>query len=132
MTKTIYITGDRALDPINSVAIAGKAIAILLLENEGEKVRFVTGTEGGVEGAVRFILPPKALEVIERPKADEGWTDWDKSHAQLVKKVDFAVVLHGDPLASRIGKSVSTVFPEDKVRFLMQEQPEPAKPEQLG
>lgn len=120
--KTFYLTGDRSIDPANAVAMVGKAVAQLHFENKGEELQFVTGTEpGGVEFAARFVLPAGALNVVERPKTEEGWTNWDASHKDLVSKVDAAVVLHGDPLASRIGKSVSDVFPEDKVRFLIQE-----------
>lgn len=120
--KTFYLTGDRSIDPANAVAIVGKAVAQLHFENKGEELAFVTGTEpGGVEFAARFIIPTGALTVIERPKAPEGWTNWDKSHATIEPTVDAAVVLHGDPLASRIGKSVSDNFPPEKIRFLIQE-----------
>lgn len=127
--KTVYITGDRSIDPINAVAIAGKAVAQVYAENDGEQVRFVTGTEGGVEEALRFVLADGSVTIVERPKTDEGYTDWDGFHKKLSLTVDSAVVLHGDPLGSRIGKSVTANFPDDKVRFLLQEQAEVAQGE---
>lgn len=122
MTKTFYLTGDRSMDPANSVAIVGKAVAQLYNENKGEELKFITGNHpGGIEFAARFVIAKDALGIVERPTTEDGYIDWDLSHKKLVDSVDKAIVLHGDPLGSRIGKSVSDVFPEDKVRFLIQE-----------
>lgn len=120
--KTFYITGDRAINPIVAAGMVGKALAQLTFENDGEAVRYITGNSGsGVEAAVQFIAPKGALSVTERSLTPEGYTDWDASHKELAQMVDGAIVLHGDPLGSRIGKSVTENFPEDKVRFIMQE-----------
>lgn len=123
MGKTFYLTGDRSLDPANSVALAGKAVAQLLIENAGEPVSFLTGNSpSGVEAAIRFIVPASHLTVLERGTTPEGYVDFDTVHEKIKEIADSAIVLHGDPLGSRIGQSVSKVFPEDKVRFLLQEQ----------
>lgn len=120
--KTFYLTGDRSLGPATSVAIVGKAVAQLYFENKGEPLLFVTGNGNtGIEAAVQFVVPAGALTVTERSTTPEGYVDFDAAHESIKDKVDAAIVLHGDPLGSRIGKSVTKVFPEDKVRFIIQE-----------
>lgn len=124
MSKTFYLTGDRSMDPINSAVFVGKAVTQILFENEGEPVTFITGNApSGVEQAVRFIVPPSKLTVLERGKTPEGYIDFDASHKKIADIVDKAIVLHGDPLGSRIGQSVVSNFADDKVRFLAQEEP---------
>lgn len=124
MSKTFYLTGDRSMDPINSAVFVGKAVTQILFENEGQAVTFLTGNApSGIEAAVRFIVPPSRLTVLERGKTEEGYIDFDATHKKIADLVDSAVVLHGDPLGSRIGQSVVANFPDEKVRFLAQEEP---------
>lgn len=123
MTKTIYLTGDRALDPLTAVQVVAGALSILTLENKAQPFRVITGdAPTGIERAVRYLIPAQACKVFEREKLADGKVDFDTQHILIKDDVDTVVFLHSDPLGSTVGKSVAKVFDFDKIRYLMQEQ----------
>lgn len=122
MTKTLYITGDRSVDPLTAVQIVAGSLSILALENKGQPFAIVTGNAPtGIERAVRYLIPAQAVKVFEREKTAEGKIDFDTQHTLIRDDVDEAIVLHPQPLDSTIGKSVAKIFAPEKVRYLMQE-----------
>jgi hypothetical protein len=122
MTKTLYITGDRAINPLAAVNLVAGALSILTLENKAEPFAIVTGNAPtGVERAVRYLIPAQAVKVFEREKTAEGKVDFDTQHTLIKDDVDEVIFLHTEPLGSTIGKSVAKIFPPEKVRYLMQE-----------
>lgn len=118
--KNIYITGDRRMHPGAALVVIGKLIIETIVEN-GEDVNFITGTETGVEAVVREMVPAKQLTVVERSQTPEGYTDFDTFHKEIADKIDRAIIIHTDPLVSRIGKSASENIDELKVSFLLQD-----------
>lgn len=124
MTKRIYITGDRSIDPLAAVQIVAATIANVAVEAKktNEPFSLVTGNAPqGIESAVRYLVPKQAVKVFEREKTVEGKVDFDTQHILIKDDVDEVIFLHTDPLSSTVGKSVAKIFDADKVRYPFQE-----------
>lgn len=119
---TLFITGDRSIHP---GAAAGLTNLVLLKEFVADSsVQFATGTENGVEAAVRFGAEAAGLTVLtfETPSV-EGHPEW-KDFAKRVQNVLDAdpsarfVVIHGSPENSRITKALCEMVPEDQLQIV--------------
>jgi len=110
MSTVVYITGDRSLPTHAAYEIVRMIIPKILIQHP-EGVRFVTGNEfSGIERAVRFIIPEPFITVLNREKTAEGHIDWDKTSEEASKLAEVAVVVHIDPLNSRVAKSAMKYF----------------------
>lgn len=124
MTKRIYITGDRSVDPLAAVQIVGATIANIAMQAKAKNEPFalITGdAPQGIESAVRYLVPKQAVKVFERERLVDGKVDFDTQHALIKDDVDEVIFLHTDPLSSTVGKSVAKIFDADKVRYPFQE-----------
>lgn len=117
--QTVLITGDRSIDP----ALIALPVSISMIQwmHEYPGIQFLTGTNSGVEQAVRAIAEAAymPIQVIENVEGENGKPDWIARHTKLVDSVDHVFFFHGDPLTSSIGKSLS-VFPDDSVTYVLQ------------
>lgn len=114
MTK-VFVTGDRSVDPVTAAMVTAAQIAkFIKIKGEGEKVEFYTGDfETGIERAVRYLV--KDANVIFHDNDAEGHPDLEARHKIAAETADFALMIHPDPLKSRIGKSLAGHFPGDKL-----------------
>jgi hypothetical protein len=111
MTK-IFLTGCRDLDPVVSVVAVSQTLLSLSREDPTLEVgNIFTGDLGGVESAVRYLLPQ--AQVVESSALDSGKPDLDARHEAVADQVDVAVFLHPDPFDSRILKSLMEYFDDD-------------------
>lgn len=123
MTTTIFITGDRSQAPVPAAQIVQLIIAQQLAKatESDEQVRFMTGNAGsGIERAVRYILPEAYVQVVSYSFDDENHVNFDETYSVIAPEIDKAVVIHTDPLNSRLAKSVmqhfkNVEFPLDSV-----------------
>lgn len=116
---TVFVTGDRSMSPTMAFGIVVPVITKIAQDNP-EGVRFVTGDAvTGIERAVRYFLPEQFVTVVAREADAEGHVDFDKSSAEAAGVADYAVVIHADPLNSRLAKSVAKAF--TKVEFPLDE-----------
>lgn len=131
MTKRIYITGDRSINPLAAVQVVGATIANIAMKAKAtnEPFALITGNAPqGIEAAVRYLVPKQAVKVFEREMTAEGKVDFDTQHYLIKDDVEEVIFLHTDPLSSTVGKSVAKIFDADKVRYPFQEmQAEKAK-----
>lgn len=131
MTKRIYITGDRSVNPLVAVQVVAATISNIAMEAKAKDEPFalITGNAPqGIEAAVRYLVPKQAVKVFEREKDAEGKVDFDTQHYLIKDDVEEVIFLHTDPLSSTVGKSVAKIFDADKVRYPFQEmQAEKAK-----
>lgn len=110
----VFITGDRQIDPITSAMVTVKVLQ--RLAKKFGKVEVYTGCfETGIERAVRYVI--KDAEVIFHDLDDAGYANLDARHATVKDTVDVAVMIHSNPLQSRIGKSLADHFPGDNLIF---------------
>lgn len=118
--KTIYITGDRSLDPLTAALNAG-AMLNMIAEQQGTDISVITGdAPTGVENAVRYLFgASEKLTVVSRKVTDDK-PDHDEFHNRLKASVDEVYILHGAPLDSSITKSAMRVFDPDKVHLPVQ------------
>ena len=112
---TIFITGDRSLPNSLAFKLVQAVMVKIVTENQEDLVnntlRFATGNaQNGIERAVRFIIPEQFLTVIERVHTPEGHIDWDASALYASKIAEKAVVIHMDPMNSRVTKAVLQNF----------------------
>lgn len=121
----IFITGDRSIDPGTAVPL----VTLVLLKElvplgimPGE-VTIVTGENGGVEEAVRFVTNVVGLntEVLHNAVGDNGYTDWDARHDIVDRTCDRALAFHPDVHSSRITKSLLARVAENKVEVIVPE-----------
>lgn len=117
MTTTVYLTGDRSMMPLPAANLTAIILNKLLVDHP-EGIMLITGDSNtGIERAVRYLVPEQAVQVFQRTTDDEGRVDFDTTHKQLVSQVDKVLVLHTDPLNSRLTKSVAQLFPDEKVEY---------------
>jgi hypothetical protein len=117
MTTTVYLTGDRSMMPLPAANLTAIILNKLLVDHP-EGIMLLTGDSNtGIERAVRYLVPEQAVQVFQRTTDDEGRVDFDTTHKQLVSQVDKVIVLHTDPLNSRLTKSVAQLFPDEKVEY---------------
>lgn len=146
MTTTIYLTGDRSFQPVPAVSIVNLVLMQELLKHP-EGIKVLTGDSvSGIERAVRYLIPEGTVGVFQREADEEGRVDFDGPHKQLASQVDKVIVIHTDPLNSRLAKSVAQNFPPEKVEYpldeivnqapadiaeLLDEKPEPVNEEEV-
>lgn len=124
---TIYITGDRAINPWISVNLAAQVVQLAIMEvrkeNPEEVVSLVTGdSPTGIEGALKFLFENDSnFTIYPRSQNTEGKWDLDAHNQSLVSSVDKVYLLHSDPLNSSIAKSVMQTFPQEKVVMPLQD-----------
>lgn len=117
MTQTVLITGDRALRPAPAFEIV-QAVLTVLLNQTGGDVEVHTGDAlMGVERAVRYMLPEPLVQIHKYSMNSEGQIDFDAFMKDLSGKVDRVLVVHTDPLNSKVTKAVMQHFDESKVEF---------------
>jgi hypothetical protein len=120
---TIYLTGDRAIDPLTAANLAAAAINDLVQEAHGD-IEFITGdAPTGIERAVRYLIPESRLNVIARNLDEDGRPNLDLAH-EAIKSAHpdvVPVLLHTAPLESKIGASAVKIFGEANVKLPMQE-----------
>lgn len=120
---TIIITGDRSIEPVQGAALTAAVLKTLAIHHPDLTVEsFMTGSlETGVERAVRYLVPN--VPTFKYSETDDGKTDFAGTYELLrdVGVVDLAVVIHGDPLQSRVTKAVMKVFPADRVWLPLQD-----------
>lgn len=109
----IFITGDRSLNPVISVAALAKVAPMLPVESEAD---LYTGDLGGFEAAVRFLFP--GVNIVESSPLENGKPDLDKRHEHVRGLVDAAVLVHPDPLDSRVYASLVSHFEDDALQVV--------------
>lgn len=115
---TLFITGDRS----DANPFFAGYIALRMLGAAGQRKNIMTGDNAGVESLVRRIADDAdfPVEVVPSPLGDDGKVDWDARHvniAEAVKDGLEVLVVHADPMASRITPSALRVFGDDAVRI---------------
>lgn len=123
----IFITGDRSLHPVGAVMLAADVITAVQREYPGITLEDIaTGDLGGVEAAVRYLLPQVTVVASKERTDGSGKTDLDERH----KRVKFLSKMgseasgvsvwfvHPDPLDSRVFKSLCNIFEDDEVRVV--------------
>lgn len=108
-----FLTGDRSLDPVTSVAAAVQVIAALPVADVTD---VYTGDLNGVERAVRYLLP--GVNVIESLATDDGKPNLNERHERVRSLVDGAVLIHPDPLDSRIYASLVEFFGDEDLQVV--------------
>lgn len=125
MTKVIYITGDRSIDPLTSVSLVSFVLAKIQHEEmvaKSDGVRFMTGnSKTGIEKAVRYLLPDPVVDVIHYDLNADGKPEFDESFKVVAPMVTDVYFLHPDPLASRIGKALHAHIDGEKIQMPLQD-----------
>jgi len=120
---TVYLTGDRSIDPLTAANLAAAAIQDLVHEAHGD-IEFVTGdAPSGIEKAVRYLVPEARLSVVTRQLDEDGRPNLDLAHEAIKAEHPgvVPVLLHSAPLDSKIGASAVKVFGEEAVKLPMQD-----------
>lgn len=109
----VMITGDRSLLGHNAAAVAAGIIGQLGYECAvaEDKLELYTGELDGFEAAVRLIAGGLGMLCTLVPTGD----GFDSRHELVNSFMDKVVFIHGDPLASSIGKSLVKEIDEDKL-----------------
>lgn len=112
MTTTVFLTGDRSQGPMPAAQITAIVInQIVAQTNDETGIRFVTGNlESGIERAVRYLIPSQALKVVNYDVDEEGRVQFESAFASVAGEVDKTVVIHTDPLNSRLAKAAIVQF----------------------
>lgn len=112
MTTTVFLTGDRSQGPMPAAQITAIVInQIVAQTNDDTGIRFITGnSESGIERAVRYLIPSQALKVVDYELDKEGYVDFESTFASVAGEVDKTVVIHTDPLNSRLAKAAIVQF----------------------
>lgn len=125
MTKVIYITGDRSIDPLTSVSLVNIVLSKIHhaeMVEKGDGVRFMTGnSKTGIERAVRYLLPEPVVDVIHYDLNADGKPEFDESFKVVAPMVTEVFFVHPDPLASRIGKALHQHVDSAKIHMPLQE-----------
>lgn len=111
-----FITGDRSVHPL--AAMFPVAVEVIKIMSTDKDATFATGDNAGVESAVALLGLAAGLEItlVASPLNADGSVDWDARHTSLANDPTVRVTfLHGDLLASRVGKSLVATFPEDRL-----------------
>lgn len=117
----IYITGDRSMAPMTAAFTVDRIIKSLL-ESAAikgvEDVHFITcNAPGGVEAAVRYLVPNDFLTVVKRNIGVDGHLDFDATNELIQMSAQQVIVLHPDPMASRVTQSVARIFDPSIVMY---------------
>ncbi len=114
----VFLTGDRSMPEV--LAVLPTVAQITQLRKEfGPDVELVTGTNSGFENVVRLVCEAMDVPVLtlEQSTGEDGKPDWDARHGQLTD-FDRVVFVHGDPLSSSIGKSLTQFVDDEKLVLL--------------
>lgn len=110
----VYITGDRSLSPMSSAVVVNNVLNSILTAaaTQGvDDVHIITSTSsGGIEAAVRYLVPKEHLTVVKRNMGADGHLDFDATNDLIQMSANQVIVLHPDPMASRITQSVARIF----------------------
>lgn len=119
MTNRIFVTGDRSAHGTLAGVLAGAEVHKLLRDNP--HVEIVTGDQPGIETAVKAfcdlagipvqVLDTQFLEGTLRP-------DFTARATFLAEQGLGAVVIHPDPMSSRIYTSLAQALPEDNLTLV--------------
>lgn len=121
MTKNIFITGDRSMDPVAAAGAVDAILKDLVRINNGDIAIGTGSCAGGVERAVRYLVPEQAQNIAHYELDTEGNIDFESGLREIADVTDQVVFLHLDPLSSRIGRAIANVFPTEKVSMPFQE-----------
>lgn len=111
----VFLTGDRRMDPMTAALVTAGAIQKIV--KKYNRIEVYTGAlETGIERAVRYLVPN--VNVIIHDDLADGKPDLDTRHKTARETVDVAVMIHGDPLASSIGKNLANYFEGDRLIFV--------------
>ena len=115
MTAKFLITGDRSMPALAAIAAVSGTLSLLTAKFPGlTEHDIITGDlEGGVERAVRYLVPQ--AQTFKYSHDAEGHVLFDDAYDLLSEDTEYAVVLHTEPLDSRIAKSVMKNFPASAV-----------------
>lgn len=114
----VFITGDRSLPA--EVALLPVSVFVIKALRDDPNVEIMTGDNLGVESAVALLglVADFPVTVVASPLL-EGKVDWDARHVSLLEDPEMRILfLHGDHLASRIGKSL-VQYDDDRVTFVV-------------
>lgn len=114
---TVFVTGDRSMPEPIALAVAGHIVTQLATAAalEGGKVQFATGDNIGFEQGFRAIADAMGLPTQVVPTGvdpDTSKPAWDTRHEVVNAIADRVLLVHTDPLASSIGKSLQRVAPD--------------------
>lgn len=117
---TVFITGDRSLPVRLAYPLTQMILAKIFAEEaeaiEADTFKLATGdAPTGIERAIRYIVPEHLLTVVPRGKTPEGYIDWDKGAADACKIADKAVIVHMQPLESRVTQAILAHFDPENV-----------------
>lgn len=119
--KKIFITGDRSMDPVIAAGAVEAILKDLVVQNDGD-LAVATGTlAGGVERAVRYLMPDESVNVFNYELTEDGHVDFAEMYTELADDVDEVVFVHGSPQSSRIGKALFAAIPSEKISMPFQE-----------
>jgi hypothetical protein len=119
--KKIFITGDRSMDPVKAAGAVEAVIKDLIDQNNGDLAVATGNLAGGVERAVRYLLPEGDVNVFPYEQTADGHVDFDEMFAALADESDEIVFVHMDPASSRIGKALFKIVPSEKITMPLQE-----------
>lgn len=119
--KKIFITGDRSMDPVKAAGAVEAILKDLIVQNDGDLAVATGNLAGGVERAVRYLLPEADVNVFPYEQTADGLINFDEMFAALADESDEIVFVHMDPQSSRIGKAIFAHVPSEKIRMPFQE-----------
>lgn len=95
-----------------------KSLLASASEKGVEDVHFITSNApGGVEAAVRYLVPKDYLTVVKRNIGTDGHLDFDATNELIQMSAQQVIVLHPDPMASRVTQSVARIFDPSIVMY---------------
>jgi hypothetical protein len=123
---TVFLTGDRSMNPAVAFPVAAKILGDIAVNNvvarlagdEAQVVEIVTGDNDGFELVIRMLLEGlgATAQVIPTGVTDDNKPAWDVRHEVVNARCDKVAFVHTDPLGSSIGQSLMRVC-GDKVEM---------------
>lgn len=122
---TVFLTGDRSMNPLLAVSVAGQLLAEIGAANAiatltgNDPIAIATGDNAGFERAIRDVLEGLGATPTVVPTGtdpDTGKPAWDIRHEVVNALADRVVFIHTDPLSSSLGASLMKVC-GDKVEL---------------
>lgn len=115
----ILITGDRSMHPVAAVNVLAPVLGALAERFPSLHGRdLITGDLPGVERAARYLLPN--IQTFAYPRDAEGKPLFAEAYEDLDEVVR-VVIIHPEPLDSRVAKAAMQVWPQEKVWLPMSE-----------
>jgi hypothetical protein len=119
--KNIFITGDRSMEPYLAAGAVNAILKDLVRQTGGDLAIGTGNCAGGIERAVRFLVPDSAMNLAHYSYDEDGKPDFESTFRELEDVIDQVVFIHTDPLSSSIGRAIAAVFPDEKVTMPFQE-----------